>query len=91
MGQKLPTITPQLIAAALAWVVSQAFAFGVLDAGTSQTIIAVGGIVIPAALAIAKALHLGLVHAAVVAAGTPAAQTPAPVRAKPKAAVVPVK
>lgn len=61
------TINPQLIASVLAFIVTQALAFGILTPSTGQTIIAIGGIVIPAAIAIASALHLGQVHAAMIA------------------------
>lgn len=62
--QNLPTLTPSLVADVLGFIVAEAVAFGLIDAGTSQTIIAIGGVVIPAAFAIAQALHLGKVHVA---------------------------
>lgn len=77
------SITPQLVITVVGWIVSQAVAFGVLTSGVSQTIVAIGGIVIPAAFSIAAALHLGRVHAAKVTAE--AAVTSANVHAKPTA------
>ena len=63
---KTPTLTPKLVISALTWIITQAVAFGILNTGTAQTIVSIGGIVIGAAFAIASGLHLGQVHAAQV-------------------------
>lgn len=65
---QIPSITPQLVISAVTWIITQAVAFGILNTGTAQTVVAVGGIVIGAAFALASALHLGRVHAAAIAA-----------------------
>lgn len=85
-----PTFNPQLLMQALAAIVTEAIAFGILSPSTAQTIIALGGIVLPAAFAIAQALHLGRVHAAQVTAAAvapvaPVALKPAKTPAKPAA------
>lgn len=67
----IPSLTPKQILLAIAFAVTQAVAFGILTPGVGQTIVAIGGIVIPAAFSIASALHLGLVHAAIVKAAPP--------------------
>lgn len=74
------TLTPQLLANAIGAIITEAVAFGILNTGTAQTIVGIAGIVIPAAFAIAQALHLGHVHAALVDRSTAA---PAPAPAKP--------
>ncbi len=60
------TLTPALIVQAIAFIVTQAIAYGILDPSTGQTIVSIGGIILPAAFALASSLHLGLVHSAVV-------------------------
>ena len=62
------TITPQLVINAIGAIVTEAVAFGLLNGGIAQQIVALGGIVIPAVFSIAQALHLGKVHAALIAA-----------------------
>ena len=59
-----PSVTPHLVISVLGFIVAEAVSYGILNSGTSQVIISIGGIVIPAAWAIAAALHLGHVHAA---------------------------
>lgn len=79
-----PSITPQLAISALAWIVTQLVAFGLLDAGTAQTLVSAGGIVIPAVFALAVSLHLGKVHAAqIVAVAAPVAVPVVPVAPAP--------
>lgn len=85
MNQNTPTINPQLLASVLGWLVAQGVAFGLLDPGTAQTVVAVGGIILPAAVAIASALHLGRVHAAQIA------PPPVPVVAVAPAPAIPPK
>ena len=59
-----PSITPQQVIGAVSAVVTQLVAYGVLDKGTAQLVVSVGGIVIPAVFMLATSLHLGRVHAA---------------------------
>lgn len=81
------TLTPQLLVNTLGSIITEAVAFGILDAGLGQTIVAIAGIVIPAAFSVAQGLHLGRVHAAVVAKTVPV--VPAPIVPAPP--VVPPK